>query len=193
MAESAFEEFVGAALPALTRHAFALTGNVHAGEDLVQDTLVRMAGLWRRIDKDGNPLAYARMVMLRIYLSRWRSLRRRPVLEPLVETAVPGDAYASVDERDSLRRGLAALPRLQRAVLVLSYLDDLPDEDIAELLNRRPTTIRSLRFRGLRALRDRLSAGDDSANDAADDADDDVDDADDADHDAELEAYHGTN
>jgi DNA-directed RNA polymerase specialized sigma24 family protein len=45
-------------------------------------------------------------------------------------------------------------------VLVLSYLDDLPDENIAALLGRRPATIRSLRFRGLRALRDRFSADD---------------------------------
>jgi RNA polymerase sigma-70 factor (sigma-E family) len=160
VAESAFEQFVGECLPALMRHAYALTGNVHAGEDLVQDTLVRMAGAWRRIDSDGNPLAYARMVMFRIYLSRWRSLRRRPVLMPLVETAAQGDAYADVDVRDSLRRGLAELSRMQRAVLVLSYLDDMADEDIAELLGRRPATIRSLRFRGLQALRDRFSSDD---------------------------------
>ncbi len=171
MAEAAFEQFVGESLPALMRHAYALTGNVHAGEDLVQDTLVRMAGVWRRIDKDGNPLGYARMVMFRTYLSRWRSVRRRPVLQPLVEAAAAGDAYASVDVRDALRRGLADLPRLQRAVLVLSYLDDMADEDIAELLNRRPATIRSLRFRGLQALRNRFSADD---------------------H-AELEVYRGTN
>jgi DNA-directed RNA polymerase specialized sigma24 family protein len=116
--------------------------------------------VWRRIDKDGNPLAYARRVMLRIYLSRWRILRRRPVQQPLVETAAVGDPFATVDIRDSLRRGLAQLPRLQRAVLVLTYLDDLADNDIAELLDRRPATIRSLRFRGLQALRDRFGADD---------------------------------
>ncbi len=160
MAESAFEQFVGESLPALMRHAYALTGNVHAAEDLVQDTLVRLAGVWRRIDKDGNPLGYARMVMFRTYLSWWRSLGRRPALQPLVETAAPGDAYANVDARDLLRRGLAELPRMQRAVLVLSYLDDLADQDISELLNRRPATIRSLRWRGLQALRDRLLVDD---------------------------------
>jgi RNA polymerase sigma-70 factor (sigma-E family) len=158
MAKPGFEQFVGASLPALMRHAYALTGDTHASEDLVQDTLVRMAGAWRRIDRDGNPLAYARTVMLRMYVSRWRSLRRRPALQPLVEKAAPGDAYADVDTRESLRRGLAGLPRLQRAVLVLSYLDDMADNDIAELLNRRPATVRSLRFRGLHALRNRFSA-----------------------------------
>ena len=100
--------------------------------------------------------------MLRTYLSGWRTRRRRPVLEPLAETPADGDPYAGVDIRDSLRRALADLPRFQRAVLVLSYLDDLADDDIAELLNRRPSTIRSLRFRGLQALRHRLSDNDHS-------------------------------
>jgi RNA polymerase sigma-70 factor (sigma-E family) len=159
---SSFEQFVRDSLPALMRHAYALTGNTHAAEDLVQDTLVRLAGVWRRIDREGNPLAYTRMVMLRIYLSRWRSLRRRPVPQQLVETPAPDDAYAGVDERDSLRRGLMALPRLQRAVLVLGYLDGMADEQIAELLDRRPATIRSLRSRGLQALRGRFSLTEES-------------------------------
>jgi len=153
-----FEQFVGESLPALMRHAHALTGDVHAGEDLVQDTLVRMADVWRRIDREGNPLGFARTVMLRLYLRGWHARRRRPTMQPLVETAAAGDAYETVDVRESLRLGLAQLPRLQRAVLVLGYLDDLADEDISVLLGRRPATIRSLRARGLRVLRDRLSA-----------------------------------
>jgi DNA-directed RNA polymerase specialized sigma24 family protein len=60
MARPGFEQFVGESLPALMRHALALTGDVHAGEDLVQDTLVRMAGVWRRIDREGNPQPVAR-------------------------------------------------------------------------------------------------------------------------------------
>jgi RNA polymerase sigma factor (sigma-70 family) len=138
MAESAFERFVGESLPALTRHAYALTGDRHASEDLVQDTLVRIAGAWRRLDREGNPLAYARTVMFRTYISGWRARRRRPAWEPLLEAPAEGDPYGRIDVRDALRRGLADLPRLQRAVLVLTYLDDLPDDDIAELLDRRP-------------------------------------------------------
>lgn len=160
MTASTFEQFVHESLPALMRHAYALTGNIHAAEDLVQDTLVRLSGAWRRIDRDGNPLAYTRMVMLRIYISRWRSLRRRPVPQQLVEMPARDDAYAGVEDRDSLRRGLMGLPRLQRAVLVLGYLDDMADEEIAVLLDRRPATIRSLRSRALQTLRGQFSIAD---------------------------------
>jgi RNA polymerase sigma-70 factor (sigma-E family) len=152
-----FEEFAGECLPALQRYAYVLTGNLHASEDLVQDTLVKLAGAWRRVRSDGNPIGYARTVMFRTYLSRWRALRRRPVLEAYEETAAAGDQFAEVDTRDALRRALADLPRQQRAVLVLGYLDDMTDDDIAVLLDRRPGTIRSLRHRGLQNLRDRLA------------------------------------
>jgi RNA polymerase sigma-70 factor (sigma-E family) len=165
MRDPGFTEFVGESLPALHRYAYALTGNIHAGEDLVQDTLVKLAGAWRRIRDDGNPLGYARTVMFRTYVSRWRVLHRRPALEEYRETSMTDRRFDAVEARDALRRGLAQVPRLQRAVLVLSYLDDLPDDEIAELLDRRPATIRSLRFRGLQALRQHLSPPDRSPPD----------------------------
>jgi RNA polymerase sigma-70 factor (sigma-E family) len=158
MPDPKFDDFVGACLPALSRYAYVLTGNVHAGEDLVQDTLVKLAGAWGRVRREGNPLGYARAVMFRTFVSRWRVLRRQPRFEPYSEGAAEQDQFAAVDTRDALRRAVASLPRLQRAVLVLGYLDDLPDEEIARLLERRPATIRSLRHRALSALRSRVES-----------------------------------
>jgi RNA polymerase sigma-70 factor (sigma-E family) len=158
MPDPKFDDFVGESLPALSRYAYVLTGNVHAGEDLVQDTLVKLAGAWSRVRREGNPLGYARAVMFRTFVSGWRALRRQPKFEPYLEGPGEKDDYAGVDARDALRRAIASLPRLQRAVLVLGYLDDLPDDEIARLLERRPATIRSLRHRALLALRSRLEA-----------------------------------
>jgi RNA polymerase sigma-70 factor (sigma-E family) len=160
MPGSTFADFAGDSLPALSRYAYALTGNQHASEDLVQDTLVKLAGSWRRVRDDGNPLGYARVVMFRTFVSRWRGLRRRPVVAPYEDHPAAGDQFSDVDTRDAIWRALAGIPRLQRAVLVLGYLDDLTDEEIAVVLERRPSTVRSLRFRGLRALRERLGSPD---------------------------------
>jgi RNA polymerase sigma factor (sigma-70 family) len=151
--ESSFEEFVRAALPVLTRYARALTGNVHAADDLVQSTLVKVAGAWRRIRADGNPLGYARTALFRTFVSwhRLRSWRDAPL--ELFDRPAPEPGYDSVDARIMLREAMAALPRLQRAVLVATYLDDEPDDVIADLIGRTPSTVRSLRRRGLIAVR----------------------------------------
>jgi RNA polymerase sigma-70 factor (sigma-E family) len=153
-----FEDFVRASLPALARYAYSLTSNRAEAEDLLQDALLKVSRAWRHIRADGNALGYARTAVLRTYLSAWRGLRRRPRPIPLDND--PGhsapDAYGQVDARDQLRRALAQLPPAQRAVLVLGYLDDLADDQIAELLDRRPATVRSLRLRGLASLRRHL-------------------------------------
>ena len=167
MRDPGFAEFVGESLPALNGYAYALTGDTHAGDDLVQDTLVKVAGAWRRIRQDGNPLGYARVVLFRTYVSRLRVLRRGPalMLNDYRDAPATEARYAAVEARDVLRRELTRLPRLQRAVLVLGYLDDLTDDEIAALLDRKPATIRSLRFRGLQALRKHLDAPDRTAHD----------------------------
>ena len=104
MSDQSFADFVGDSLPALGRYAYALTGDVHAAEDLVQDTLVKLSGVWSRVRRDGNPRGYARAVMFRTFVSRWRMVRRRPVLEELEEAAASGDQCARVDSRDALVR-----------------------------------------------------------------------------------------
>jgi RNA polymerase sigma-70 factor (sigma-E family) len=154
--EESFDEFVHASLPMLSRDANALTGSAQAGEDLVQDTLVKVSRAWRTVRGDGNPTAYTRKVMLHTYLSAWRALLRRPRTVPLSGDWAGPDQYPLVDSRDLLRRALAGLPSAQRAVLVLGYLDDLPDEEIAAVIGRRPATVRSLRQRGLATLRRHL-------------------------------------
>ena len=46
------DEFVEGHVAALDRYAYALTGDRHAADDLVQETLVRVAGAWRRNRRD---------------------------------------------------------------------------------------------------------------------------------------------
>jgi DNA-directed RNA polymerase specialized sigma24 family protein len=83
MSDPSFADFVGDSLPALGRYAYALTGDVHTAEDLVQDTLVRLSGVWSRVRRDGNPRAYARAVMFRLFVSRWRIIRRPATIRSL--------------------------------------------------------------------------------------------------------------
>ncbi len=158
MTDPSFEEFARASMPGLKRYAYALVGGIDASEDLLQDTLVKLARAWRRVQDDGNPVAYARTVMLRTYLNGWRSRLRRPRTVELVDEHSAPDPYAGADARDLIARALARLPRDQRAVLVLSYLDDLPDEEIGSILQRRPATVRSLRYRALTTLRQHLTS-----------------------------------
>lgn len=151
-----FEEFVRAHTDSLWRQAWLLTGHRQDAEDLLQETLTRLGLGWARIDRDRQPLAYARTTMSRLHISRWRAARRRVqhVLgrEPEVGHNDRRDLGA-VEDRAEIHDLLATLSPRERAVLVLTYLLDLPDEVVADAIGAAPGTVRSLRSRALARLR----------------------------------------
>lgn len=73
--QESFVDFVSARSAALLRTAVLLSGgDRHAGEDLLQNALIKAAGRWGRIDE---PEAYVRRILYRQQVSRWRLKGRR--------------------------------------------------------------------------------------------------------------------
>lgn len=151
-----FEEFAEQALPALLRFGYVLTGSPHEAEDLVQEAMAKSLRRWRTARAD-DPVAYVRRVMVNTQLTRWRRWSGRIRLGGVPEAAAEDTALSRSQDWDTLRRALAQVPARQRAVLVLRYLEDLPDEAIAAQLGCRPATVRSQAARGLAALRPLLA------------------------------------
>jgi RNA polymerase sigma-70 factor (sigma-E family) len=147
-----FGDFASAALPGLLRFGHVLTGNPDEAEDLVQEALAKSMRRWHRARPD-DPVAYVRRVMVNTHVSRWHRWGSRVLLGDVPEAAAEDAGLQRSHDRDALRRALASLPARQRAVLVLRYLEDLPDAEIAAALGCQPATVRSLASRGLASLR----------------------------------------
>jgi RNA polymerase sigma-70 factor (sigma-E family) len=145
------DEFLAARSTALLRTAYALTGDWHRAEDLLQTALVSCYGKWSRIVE---PEAYLRRAMFRAYLG-WR--RRRWVGElpsgQLPETAELGQ-LTGVELRPAVLEGLASLPPRQRAVVLLRYYLDQTEAETADLLGISAGTVKSQAAKGLVKLRD---------------------------------------
>ena len=146
-----FTEFVSARGRALLRTAYALTGSQHAAEDLVQTALAKAMLRWSRLHGDAEP--YVRRIMYNEFVSLWRWRRRRAE----VLTADPPERGVSTGEdtvlRVAVRAALGTLPPRQRAVLVLRYLEDLSEREVADLLGVSPGTVASQASRALATLR----------------------------------------
>lgn len=147
-----FTEFVVARSPELIRLAYVLAGNQHAAEDLLQNALTKAAAHWGRIH--GAPEVYVRQILYREQVDGWRRRARRP------ETAVAqvpeppaGDPAISPEARLALQDALQALPARKRAVLVLRYLEDLPESQVAEILGCSVGTVRSQASKAIAQLR----------------------------------------
>jgi RNA polymerase sigma-70 factor (sigma-E family) len=155
--EVRFAGFVREHTPALVRTAYLLTGNAHAAEELVQDTLVRLYPKWDKVEMAEMPLAYVRRALTNGFINlQRRASRREFAFEDVPERLDFRDAYGQVADRDEIWSRLGTLPERQRAALVLRFFEDLSDEESAEALDCRVGTVRSLISRGLSALREQM-------------------------------------
>lgn len=157
---SDFESFAREHWATLMSIGVAVSSSRAEAEDLVQTALANAFVHWRRIRRD-QALGYLRRSILNANVSRWRRQRRREiVLADLPEARRydqggerRGSDTGDVDTRQTLLPLLRDLPPRQRAVLVLRYLCDLPDDEIAETLGISAGTVRSQAFRALATLR----------------------------------------
>lgn len=137
----------------LLRLAYALCGDPAEAEDVVGDVLARA---WPRL-RGGmvdDPGAYLRRAVVNRVAS-WRrhrfvvrreEMRRRP--QPLA-----ADVEDQTAEHDRLWAALQGLPVAQRQVVVLRYLEDLSEAEVAATLGVASGTVKSRAARALEALR----------------------------------------
>lgn len=152
-AAARFDLYVAERGGELWRSAWLLTGDVHYAEDLVQSALLRTYGRFATFDNDRHFESYVRTTLFRTFVS-WRRRRhwRRETPSAVELDTVVDDGDESSTERSDLRRALFSLPRLQRAVLVLRYFEDMTVVEVGELLHMPTSTVKSHARRGLSAL-----------------------------------------
>ena len=133
---------------ALVRLATAMLGSASEAEEIVQDAFIATAARWSAV-RSVRPYLRAAVV------NRARGVhRRRRTAERYHVDAPPADAPQQLVEFRDL---LLALPERQRTVLVMRFLEDCPDEEIAAVLDCRRATVRSLAARALARIRRELT------------------------------------
>ena len=156
---STFEDWATARVPALLRFAYLVTGSQHAAEDAVQEALASACAKWDRVSRTDDPESYVRRMVVNAHISGWRRTRRESPVEVVRDTA-DADPSASVDTSDAVWRVCEALPRQQRAAVVLRFYEDLDYPEIARILGLAEPTVRSHVHRALAALRTELTQED---------------------------------
>jgi RNA polymerase sigma-70 factor (sigma-E family) len=151
--EEDYREFVVASSARLGRLARMLSADPHAGEDLLQATLLKTWSSWPRVRKTENPDAYVRRVMVNTAAKGYRRRWRGEVPTDVLPESIRADDTRTVDDRSMLVDAVRRLPPRQRAAVVLRYFLDLSDQDIADSLGCSVATVRSQISRALVTLR----------------------------------------
>lgn len=158
--DAAFTAYYEARAAAVRKTAFMLCGDWHLAEDLTQIAFAKVYRVWDRLEDHGTLDRYVRQVVLRCFLDNRRKPWRREFATTPDSPVLDGVTHDrdSTDERHVLLRALARVPPRRRAVLVLRYWEDLPVDQVAELLGCSSGTVRSQASRGLDDLRAALAA-----------------------------------
>ena len=156
---SEFADYALARRPALRRLAYALCGDWHAADDIVQSALARAYVAWPRIRRGGTEDAYVRRTITRLCIDEsrrpWR--RERPGLEGFDHSARPG---LDPGDRHDLITALMRLPEMQRRTVVLRHWWGLSVAETAHDLHISEGTVKSHTSRALERLHDLMNSSD---------------------------------
>ena len=146
-AATTFDELFRGRYEPMVRVAFLMVGSRAEAEDVVQEAFARVEERWTRID---NPAGYLhRCVVNRAY----DTLRRRRLEQRIGRLHRDETSELQADE---LGDALAALPPKRRAAVVLRFYAGLSEREIAQALNVRPGTVKSMLHRALAQLREEI-------------------------------------
>jgi RNA polymerase sigma-70 factor (ECF subfamily) len=163
----------------LLRYLLYLTGSLEVAEDLFQETWMRV--LLRGAQYNGNARFDTWLFTIaRNLLIDLRRKRTMASLDEMCEAAEderpfevasdapnPFDRYKSQEDAQRVTQALLTLDPLHREVLVLRFHEDLALDEIASVTRAPLSTVKSRLYRGLAALKPRISAASASPNSAA--------------------------
>lgn len=129
--------------------AFRILRDPHAAEDAASEALARCVASWRRL----QGVEYQRAWVLRVTTNVAIDAIRRTRTTPVGTAADPRTTSIAADDRLSLAEALSRLPKRQREVLVLRFLADLTEVQVAQHLCISQGAVKQHARRGLAALR----------------------------------------
>jgi len=159
----AFDGLYAALAPRIRSYLLAQCRDAALADDLVQDAFLQLHRS-RRTYEPGRPVTpWAFAIARHVYLMHRRRTARRLRFEESVaadvSSAAPYDEVRAVAERQDVRRAVGALPPDQRRAVLMHHVGGWSFAEIAARLGIRVNAAKTRAFRGMRALRGRVTPG----------------------------------
>ncbi|HIR87014.1 MAG TPA: sigma-70 family RNA polymerase sigma factor [Candidatus Limivicinus faecipullorum] len=167
---NAFEELVLEYEKKVYNVALRILGNSEDAADMTQEAFIKAFNSLSGFRGDSKFSVWLTRIVSNLCLDFLRSRSRRPTVSLSVEDDEGDDVQLDIADvsqspelllersltRESVRRGLKALPEDYREILLLREIQGLSYDEIAEALNIEVGTVKSRIFRGRKKLCDYL-------------------------------------
>jgi RNA polymerase sigma-70 factor (ECF subfamily) len=153
--DSGFRSFYERLQPRAISVGRRLLGDQALAEDTAAEAFARAYARWGKVRKHPNPDAWLLRVVGNIAVDYLRREIRRPQVTPeQVRTDPSGDSAAlRIDLTDAMQH----LSGRQQEVIVLRYLIDLPEEDVALVLGVSNGSVKTHLHRATTKLRNQMN------------------------------------
>lgn len=156
-----FRAFYERLEPRAVRAAIRLVGRRTAGEDIAAEAFARAYAKWSKVSRHPNPDAWLLRVVGNVAIDHVRRESRRPHFEEAGSRAPDTRIDPSADQvalRIDLTDAMAHLSGRQQEVILLRYLIDLPEEDVAAGMGLSAGSVKTHLHRATAKLRSELGA-----------------------------------
>lgn len=174
MNKKEFEQFVQDNGKDILRFCRMTCGEKELGDELYQDTMLKLLEKRQRLDVQQNVRSYALSISILLwknkkkkYANRNRlltmesmdSMEAEENLEITDGTAIsPVDSIIQEDEKNLVRQVVAKLPEKYRILIYLYYAADMPLQEISQILHIPKGTIKSRMSKARTLLKEELEA-----------------------------------
>lgn len=154
-------------LDTLYRVGLRLAGNAADAEDLVQETILRAYRSWEQYTPGTNAKGWLLTILRNLFINEYRRRTRHPETVD-VDTIEPYAVFPEIQDEDpqatffnhivddEVLRAVDELPEVFKEAVMLSDVEGLSYEEIANVLDVPVGTVKSRLFRGRRLLQTRL-------------------------------------
>ncbi|WP_370875120.1 RNA polymerase sigma factor [Cytobacillus purgationiresistens] len=159
--DEAFGKLYTLIKPSLYAFLFRYTRDEQGSADLVQDTFVKLHRYKNHFQSSkGHATTYIFQMAYHLMITkinrRKKAMKFIPFLVPQ-----PKETIVSHEERITIREALLKLPGEHRALILLSYYHDMPQKEIAEIIDIPIGTVKSRLHHILKTLRKLLEDDED--------------------------------
>lgn len=161
---AAFRELADKYLVAVHRLAARMLGDPNEAEEVAQDTFLKLwthASSWRSASRDSPVLPWLRSLAMNACIDR---LRRRRFHSGDEVPEQPDESPSPVEQIDQHRvgalvtRALRSLSDRQRAAIVLTYYEELPNAEAAAAMDLHLKAFESLLLRARQAMKTAIAS-----------------------------------
>lgn len=157
----AFGELVRLHQAGVYNAAYRMTGNRQEAEDAAQEAFLRAFRAIRSLDPARPPGPWFRKIAVNVCLNRLEKHEPLPLDEALPAPSpdpLPETQTVERERSHQVRAALLGLPPRYRAALELRHFEELTYAEMAEVLNRPMSDVKSDLFRARKLLAERLKA-----------------------------------